>query len=74
MERDGGDVKEVKEALREEREMAEAKRSGIENEKQHKALLNNQLRLEERVKRGKGVLRNSRWGFGEIGVDLNMEM
>ena len=46
MKRDGGQLKEVKTALKEEREIAETHQTGIETEKQHKALLNNQLRLE----------------------------
>ncbi|XP_075244159.1 coiled-coil domain-containing protein 39-like isoform X2 [Convolutriloba macropyga] len=43
MKRDGGQLKEVKTALKEEREIAETHQTGIETEKQHKALLNTQL-------------------------------
>ena len=41
--RDLEDLKKVREALNQERELAEAQSSGVEAEKQHKLLLQNQL-------------------------------
>ena len=43
IERDEEDVKKMKEALNQERELAEAHSAGVQAEKQHTYLLQNQL-------------------------------